>query len=222
MSDFDDRVRNLMRELTDEDAERHEPPASIWEAIAGEVGIDADSDVDDDAVADPIGDDAVADVGPGAPATVHRLADRRPRWSTWALGAAAAVVAVIAAAVVLDIGGGDEPDVLASVEVSSDGLDDAPVGLQTRATIEQANGARAVVIDASGVPVGDGEFLELWLINDDISDMVSLGMISAGRSYQIPADVVLGDFPIIDVSVEPDDGNPLHSGRSVLRGRLDA
>jgi hypothetical protein len=34
--------------------------------------------------------------------------------------------------------------------------------------------------------------------------------------------VRLGDNPEVDVSLEPDDGDPAHSGDSVLRGQLPA
>ena len=38
--------------------------------------------------------------------------------------------------------------------------------------------------------------------------------------YTVPADVDPGEFPIVDVSVEPPDGDPTHSGVSLARGEL--
>jgi hypothetical protein len=32
--------------------------------------------------------------------------------------------------------------------------------------------------------------------------------------------VNISTYPVVDVSIEPADGNPAHSGNSVVRGRL--
>jgi hypothetical protein len=50
--------------------------------------------------------------------------------------------------------------------------------------------------------------------------MVSLGPVRSDGRYEIPAAVDVSAFPIVDVSIEPADGVPTHSGRSVLRGTL--
>jgi hypothetical protein len=45
--------------------------------------------------------------------------------------------------------------------------------------------------------------------------------VSAGtEELQLPADIDIGQYPIVDVSVEPMDGNPAHSGVSIARGQL--
>ena len=41
-----------------------------------------------------------------------------------------------------------------------------------------------------------------------------------GVAVELPADLDLAEFPLVDVSVEPLDGNPTHSGDSVARGEL--
>ena len=41
-------------------------------------------------------------------------------------------------------------------------------------------------------------------------------------STLVPAGVNLTDYPVVDVSLEPLDGNPAHSGTSVLRGTLQS
>ena len=40
--------------------------------------------------------------------------------------------------------------------------------------------------------------------------------------FAIPAGVDVGDFPIVDVSLEPFDGDPTHSGDSIVRGQIEA
>ena len=39
-------------------------------------------------------------------------------------------------------------------------------------------------------------------------------------SLEVPSGVDLTEYPVVDVSVEPLDGDPSHSGVSVVRGRL--
>jgi hypothetical protein len=50
--------------------------------------------------------------------------------------------------------------------------------------------------------------------------MVSLGPLRADGRYAIPDGVDVRAFPVVDVSIEPLDGEPTHSGRSVMRGVL--
>lgn len=70
------------------------------------------------------------------------------------------------------------------------------------------------------------DFRELWLINTDGKRMVSLGVLTAsGRgSYPLPSLLSSGlqDYTIVDVSLEPFDGNSEHSRVSVVRGQLPA
>ncbi len=220
MNDFDDRVLELMRGLTADDIDRDVPPPSVWAGIAAAVAEDADGAGGDAPQPAPL--DRPRPIGVSGPVALGRTAQRRRQVLTWTLAAAAASVVVVGAALVVDGRRAGAPDVIAAVEVTSDGLGDAPPGIVAQAVIEDDDGVRRVALDASAIEVADGEFLELWLINDDITDMVSLGVVRRGETYEIPGDVELGDFPIIDVSIEPDDGIPTHSGRSVLRGRLEA
>jgi hypothetical protein len=39
-------------------------------------------------------------------------------------------------------------------------------------------------------------------------------------TYAVPGGIDYRNFPIVDVSVEPPDGDPTHSGDSILRGTL--
>lgn len=69
-----------------------------------------------------------------------------------------------------------------------------------------------------------GDFHELWLINTDGRRMISLGVLApSGRgSYPLPSQLGSGlqDYTIVDVSLEPYDGNSAHSLDSVVRGTL--
>lgn len=64
-------------------------------------------------------------------------------------------------------------------------------------------------------------YQEVWLIAPDLSRLVSLGvMTSESGNFSVPAGLDLGEYPIVDVSDEPVDGNPAHSSVSIVRGTL--
>jgi len=84
------------------------------------------------------------------------------------------------------------------------------------------DGALAIDVDAPLEAQGD-DFLELWLLEvdeDGVTDLVSLGRVDGSGRYAIPEGVDLDTFSVVDISVEPNDGNPEHSGASVVRGEL--
>ena len=48
----------------------------------------------------------------------------------------------------------------------------------------------------------------------------SLGVFDGPGTYEVPADIDPELFPVVDISIELDDGDPTHSGDSVVRGEL--
>lgn len=134
---------------------------------------------------------------------------------------AAAAVLVTAIIVASAFGGsGDGPQLVAKADLITDTL---PVVTEAQAGVNlvQTGDGYALDIDLTAVPsAADGE-LELWIINDDVSAMHSLGVLMSSGRFVLPDGVDPEDFPIVDISVEPFDGNPAHSGQSTLRGRLE-
>ncbi|MEC5180426.1 anti-sigma factor domain-containing protein [Arthrobacter sp. CG_A4] len=64
-------------------------------------------------------------------------------------------------------------------------------------------------------------YQEVWLIAPDLSRLVSLGVLAAeSGTFPLPAGLDLAEYPIVDVSDEPVDGNPAHSSVSIVRGTL--
>lgn len=64
-------------------------------------------------------------------------------------------------------------------------------------------------------------YQEVWLIAPDLSRLVSLGVMnSTSGTFQVPAGLDLSQYPVVDVSDEPVDGNPAHSSVSIARGTL--
>jgi anti-sigma-K factor RskA len=78
-----------------------------------------------------------------------------------------------------------------------------------------------VQIDA---PPSPDRYREVWLINTDGQRMYPLGVLpDDGRAtYPLPPALAgqLQGFNIVDVSIEPYDGNPAHSRESQVRGVL--
>ena len=83
-----------------------------------------------------------------------------------------------------------------------------------------ADGHREVVLEVTGV-AADSDLREVWLIKADAAGLISIGLLDgeSGR-YVIPDGVDLSQYPLVDVSAEPGDGDPQHSGDSILRGEL--
>jgi hypothetical protein len=70
-------------------------------------------------------------------------------------------------------------------------------------------------------PTGRGEFYELWLLGED-KQLVALGSFRVNAdgtaTMQLPLPVNPGRYRYFDISLQPDNGDPQHSGLSVLRG----
>jgi len=96
-------------------------------------------------------------------------------------------------------------------------------GARGVARLEEAPDGRRQVVVTLDAPAPAGTFREVWLLTPDVSGLVSLGVLegSEGR-FDVPAGLNLATYPVVDVSEEPMDGNPAHSGDSVVRGTLGA
>lgn len=90
------------------------------------------------------------------------------------------------------------------------------------AEVERVRGQLEVRIMVSSDPYPGG-YLEVWLINRDLERMVSLGVLPQGtsnRSYPVPQSLLDEGYVIVDISREPLDDQPAHSGDSIVRGTL--
>jgi anti-sigma-K factor RskA len=101
-----------------------------------------------------------------------------------------------------------------------------PLGDGASGQVTFPSGGGQAEVDLAGLPPSrDGEFYELWLLNS-ADDLVSLGSFSVPASGQLHVSVPLPAgserFAAIDLSVEPPDGNPAHSSRSLLRAPLSS
>ena len=89
------------------------------------------------------------------------------------------------------------------------------------AVLEQnPDGSRTVTVTLDA-PAAQDAFREAWLIKSDASDLVSLGVLRGSRAtFDVPASIDLSKFDLVDVSQEAYDGDPTHSGDSIVRGKL--
>jgi anti-sigma-K factor RskA len=89
-----------------------------------------------------------------------------------------------------------------------------------RAEVREADGMRLLEVDLDAPSLTDG-YYEVWLLQPDAVRMVPLGVVHRGDTVlPLPGGLDLSAYPLVDVSVEPMDGDPTHSGVSVARGSL--
>ena len=177
------------------------PPPGLFAAIEAEL---------DGAV-----DSTDADAGADEPVVeLARWRSRRPLLV--AMAAAAAVVLVVAVAAVIR----DDDAGPVTEQVALEGLPDF-ADVSGSATVVIDGDARSVGVDLSPVEVPAGSHSSRWLLDESVQELVPLGPLADDAPHTIPRDVDLTATPIVDVSVEPDDGNPAHSGVSVVRGRIE-
>jgi hypothetical protein len=190
------------------------PPPGVWEAIAAATGVSATPRPD--LVPAPV-------AAPETPAPPVRDADVLPfrsRRRPLLLVAAALVAgAVVGAGAVAVVQSGDDGDPVTAVAL--DPLADNDASGRAEVVVRD-DGSRVVEVELDA-PALDDEYYEIWLIYRDVVGMVPLGVVHPGtQTVELPDDLDLGEFPLVDVSVEPLDGDPTHSGVSVARGELES
>jgi hypothetical protein len=221
------------------------PPPAVWTAIAAATGVTATPRLEvvaaSAAVPAPVAPGqagqprAAAFPGPvtAPPANDQPAAPdggtvlpfrsrRRPLLLAVAATVAGAVIGAGAVAVLSDgDGAGRAPrEVMPVAAVDLDPLADNDASGRAE-VIERADGTRVLEVELQAGELDD-RYYEVWLIDEAVQDMVSVGVARSGTvSFELPGRLDLGRFPIVDVSVEPLDGDPTHSGVSVARGVLD-
>jgi len=188
-------LKRLAESLSDADFDRSMPPPGLWAAIEQTLKPEM--------------------------TRAERTQDRKfgGGFSARLLGAAAVVVTAIIVASAFG-SADDGPRLVAQANLVTDSL---PVVTEAEAGVNlvQTGDGYALDIDLTALPLASNAELELWVINGDVTDMHSLGVLMSSGRFALPDGVDPEDFPIIDISVEPFDGNPAHSGQSTLRGRFE-
>lgn len=172
------------------------PPPRVWDAIAAATG--------------------VTSTPQGTTAEVVQLRPRRNR-TRWLTVAAAVLVGAGAGGTVVALTSGDGPGAV----VAATALDPLPAeDASGRAEVRDRDGVRSLDVDLDAPELSEG-YYEVWVMQPDAVRMVPVGVVHRGDTVlPLPDDLDLGDYPLVDVSVEPMDGDPTHSGVSVARGTL--
>jgi anti-sigma-K factor RskA len=136
---------------------------------------------------------------------------------------AVAVAACVAALLVLVIRPGGGGDDVPAPRPTTIVLRPLP-GVTGRAELTLNGAATEAELRGAGLrPSGPHDYYEAWLA-DDRGHMVSMGTFQVGRRGRVDVHmdvaVDVSRYTLVDVSLEPDDGNPAHSRTSVLRARL--
>jgi hypothetical protein len=212
--------------------EMAQPGPEVWPRIQHELGLDS-------APARPAhghqsarpsqpaaSESAPPDLEPGdAPVvSLHERRERRARPATWLLAAAGVGGIVLGGVVTAAVVGSQSQEsltVAASVDLAPLPAWDAQ-GTAELAVNEDGQQVLVVSLDAASATSADG-YQEVWLIDENVEGMVSLGVLEGSNAqFVIPAGVDVGAFPIVDISLEPFDGDPTHSGDSIARGQIEA
>jgi hypothetical protein len=192
------------------------PPAHVWTGVARAVG-------HDDAGEIPVLDRRRADGAAGASAGVSGStgpgSGRGRRVPTWLAVAAGQVVGTAGGGVHVQTLGADEPEgaVVASARLAKLGREGTTGEAEVR---ETASGPMLHVHVARRTP-GRG-FREVWLLDAATGRLVSVGVLNGDDStFPLPKGLDLEEYPTVDISREPFDGDPAHSTDSIARGDLD-
>lgn len=154
-----------------------------------------------------------------------------PRRGSWILGLAAGVLLGAAGAwTALTVLGPAQPPVAVPPSSQSTAVLLAEASLAPlaghsasgSALVEKLpDGSRQLVVSLPEEKLSG--FREVWVGSADLSRMVSLGVLGPGTgSFVIPGALDLADYPVLDVSDEPYDGDPAHSAESIARGKFAA
>jgi len=193
-------IEAMLRELDEDDLQPSPPPPEVWSGIEAAI-----------AAPDPV-------------VAIEGRSRRRP----WLLAAAAVVVVAIAGVVVALVIGGDESQVVSTAVLVHDPAFD-PRGAESAATanLVERDGHFEIDLTDADLPTLADDDLELWLIEPDSDgnpvDVQPIAVIEGSEpgNYRVPAGLDPGSHYVVDISIEPRDGDAAHSGQSILRGALE-
>lgn len=177
-----------------------EPAPRVWSRIAEEVGLPAEPAV--------------------ASAVVSPLPERsRRRWMPALVAACVAVGLASGALITWAALRPASETVLASATL--DAFPAWPGASGTAQVTASPDGGRTISVELDDPDSNDG-YREVWLITSDTTKLVSLGVVRGSEgTFTIPDGIDITSYDLVDISAEPFDGDPAHSGDSIVRGQLN-
>ncbi len=145
------------------------------------------------------------------------------RWTRWTAPLAAAVVGIAVGAGAVVISQNRGSDVTVEAVASLTAVPGGPLTADQQRRLGQAELVAAptgtqVRVDAPDLPPSSKNAYEVWLFGND-GRMVSLGTLNnGGGTFTVPNGISTAEYRTVDVSDEPPNGNPAHSGISLVRG----
>lgn len=205
------RIEDALRNIDASDLDVGPPPAGLWDSIVAALEPHEGADDPDRSRVAPPASSAAASPAVGTTWTRRRI-----------LTLVAAAAAVIAMAIALPsvIRSDESSDITARATLSDEGLA-ARTPFTGSAELVRDGDETLLELDVPDLPATtSGSVYEVWLLTPDGSRLQSLGLTDGRGRFLIPAGVDPDQYDVVDVSREPTDGNPAHSGDSLVRGRL--
>jgi len=158
--------------------------------------------------------------GPLTEPSVGPLSRRGTKMSAAVLAVAAGLVGVLVGiGATLALTREQAPPTASTAQIALQPLD-APTAHGTAVLDSAAGNQRILTVHVQGLPVVPGTFYEVWLMNAVPQRLLSLGVLDTTHAgvFQIPAGLDLSRYPVVDISLQPFNGSPAHSGNSAVRG----
>ena len=175
------------------------PPPHVWEALAEAVR----------------GEGAVRRLRP-RPQRSRSQPGANP--SRWLLLLAAAAVGALVTWAGVEVADRPDPGLVLASGPLAPLAPSAPAG---SAEVVEVDGHQRLRVTLDEAPdPGDG-YLEVWLLRTDVSGLVTLGVLEGKTGdFLLPPGLDLGEYPVVDISLERVDGDPGHGGDSLVRGEV--
>ena len=198
MSDLAE-IEAMLRALDADDLQPPAPPSDLWPSIEGMVA--------------------------PAPGAVERRSFPR----SWLLAAAALLIVLAAGTTLAIMLDRDDEDLVSTAVLVHDPVAFDPRGAESTATarLVERDGHFEIELTDADLPTVAGDDLELWLIEPDADgnplDVQPVAVIDVAGSgtYRVPDGLDPASHSVVDISIEPRDGQAAHSGQSILRGAFD-
>ncbi|MEU6405944.1 anti-sigma factor [Streptomyces sp. NPDC046985] len=211
-----------------------QPPPQLWTDIAAELSLleehftEAPAVVDDELDAIVAGDrerehERARDVvrppsehSEAASGAVRRTRVRRRARFSVALAACTALLGAAGGSAVTWWATRGESTSAVSDAKPLDSLRPASKGY---ASLRGTQTHRELTVDVTGLPSTSGYF-EVWLMNRSHTKLVSMGVLNPDgqATLPVPENIDLSEYSVVDVSIQPYNGKPDHSGKSIVRG----